>query len=78
MSKNVHFDIDIYTLQYTFLRGILPMKNKYFYPAYFHKAEEGRFWISFLDIPECLTEGDDMAEAYEMLSMHWGSLLKIV
>lgn len=42
------------------------MKNKYFYPAYFHKAEEGGFWISFPDIPECLTQGDDMAEACEM------------
>lgn len=42
------------------------MKNKYFYPAYFHKAEEGGFWISFPDIPECLTQGDSMEEAYEM------------
>lgn len=39
---------------------------KLVYPAYFHKAEEGGFWISFPDIPECLTQGDDMAEAYEM------------
>lgn len=37
-----------------------------FYPAIFHKAEEGGFWISFPDIPECLTEGDDMQQAYEM------------
>ena len=34
--------------------------GKLFYPAIFHKAEEGGFWISFPDIPECLTEGDDM------------------
>lgn len=40
--------------------------NKLFYPAIFHKAEEGGFWISFPDLPECLTEGDDMAQAYEM------------
>ena len=40
--------------------------NKLFYPAVFHKAEEGGFWISFPDFPECLTEGDDMQEAYEM------------
>ena len=40
--------------------------QKLFYPAIFHKAEEGGFWISFPDIPECLTEGDDMAQAYEM------------
>lgn len=39
---------------------------KLFYPALFHKSEEGGFWISFPDIPECLTEGDDMAQAYEM------------
>ncbi len=40
--------------------------NKLFYPALFHKAEEGGFWVSFPDIPECLTQGDDMSEAYEM------------
>ena len=40
--------------------------NRLFYPALFHKAEEGGFWISFPDIPECLTQGDDMAQAYEM------------
>lgn len=32
--------------------------NRLFYLALFHKAEEGGFWISFPDIPECLTEGD--------------------
>ena len=40
--------------------------NKLFYPAIFHTAEEGGFWVSFPDLPECLTEGDDMQEAYEM------------
>ena len=40
--------------------------NKLFYPALFHKAEEGGFWISFPDIPECLTQGDDMTQSYEM------------
>lgn len=40
--------------------------KKLFYPALFHKAEEGGFWISFPDIPECLTQGDDMTQAYEM------------
>lgn len=40
--------------------------GKLFYPAIFHKAEEGGFWISFPDIPECLTEGDNMQQAYEM------------
>lgn len=40
--------------------------NKLFYPAIFHKAEEGGFWVSFPDFAECLTEGDNMTEAYEM------------
>lgn len=40
--------------------------ERLFYPAIFHKAEEGGFWVSFPDIPECLTQGDDMDEAYEM------------
>ena len=42
------------------------MENKLFYPAVFHPAEEGGFWVSFPDIPDCLTQGDDMAQAYEM------------
>lgn len=40
--------------------------KKLFYPSLFHKAEEGGFWVSFPDIPECLTQGDDMEQAYEM------------
>jgi predicted RNase H-like HicB family nuclease len=40
--------------------------KKLFYPALFHKAEDGGFWISFPDLPECLTDGDDMEHAYEM------------
>lgn len=40
--------------------------NRLFYPALFHKAEEGGFWISFPNIPECLTEGDNMEDAYNM------------
>ncbi len=40
--------------------------DKLFYPAIFHIAEEGGFWISFPDLPECLTQGDDMSQAYEM------------
>lgn len=38
--------------------------NRLFYPAIFHKEDEG-FWISFPDFPECFTEGDDMQQAYE-------------
>lgn len=40
--------------------------NKLFYPAVFHRAEEGGFWVSFPDFPECFTEGDGMTRAYEM------------
>ena len=40
--------------------------NKLFYPAIFHTAEEGGFWITFPDIPECVTQGDNMQLAYEM------------
>lgn len=40
--------------------------NRLFYPALFHKAEEGGFWISFPAIPECLTEGYNMEKAYNM------------
>lgn len=40
--------------------------KKLFYPALFHKAGNAGFWVSFPDIPECLTQGDNMNEAYEM------------
>lgn len=42
------------------------MKNRFFYPALFHKEDNGGFWVSFPDVPECLTRGDDMENAYEM------------
>ncbi len=42
------------------------MENTLFYPAIFHNAEEGGFWVTFPDIPECLTEGDNISEAYKM------------
>ncbi len=40
--------------------------KKLFYPALFHKAEEGGFWITFPDFPECMTQGENMQDAYEM------------
>ena len=40
--------------------------KKLFYPALFHKAEEGGFWITFPDFPECMTQGENMQNAYEM------------
>lgn len=39
--------------------------NKLFYPAIFHREQDG-FWVSFPDFPECFTEGDNMEAAYEM------------
>lgn len=49
--------------------------KQYFYPAIFHTAEEGGFWVSFPDLPECLTEGDSMEEAYQMASEALGLAL---
>lgn len=40
--------------------------NKLFFPAIYHKEEDGGFWISFPDLPECLTQGENMQDAYEM------------
>lgn len=40
--------------------------NKLFYPAVFHKAEDDGFWVTFPDLPECMTQGDDMEESYTM------------
>ena len=40
--------------------------NQFFYPAIFHTDEQSGFWISFPDFPECMTQGEDMHEAYEM------------
>lgn len=42
------------------------MNDKFFYPALFHKEDGGGFWVSFPDIPECLTQGTDISQAYEM------------
>ena len=40
--------------------------NKYYYPAIFHVAEEGGFWISFPDFEGILSQGDSFEEAIEM------------
>lgn len=42
------------------------MKKKLFYPAIFHIAEEGGYWVTFPDFPEAFTQGDSMEEAYSM------------
>ena len=39
---------------------------KVMYPAIFHKAEEGGYWVEFPDLDGCLTEGDTLEEAYHM------------
>lgn len=40
--------------------------GKLFYPAIFHEAEEGGFWITFPDFPGCFSQGENMDEAYKM------------
>lgn len=42
------------------------MSDKLFYPAVFRTAEEGGFWITFPDFSDCLTQGENMEEAYKM------------
>ena len=42
------------------------MENKLLYPAVFHHAEEGGFWITFPDFPEAVSEGEDLKDAYLM------------
>ena len=40
--------------------------NKLFYPAVFHEAEEGGFWVTFPDFPGVLTQGNILEESYDM------------
>lgn len=42
------------------------MDKIFFYPAIFHRAEEGGYWVTFPDMPECFTQGEKMQEAYKM------------
>lgn len=37
-----------------------------YYPAKFTPAEEGGYVVTFRDIPEAITQGDDMTEALQM------------
>lgn len=39
---------------------------KTFYPAILYPAEEGGYWISFPDLPECFSEADNLEEAHRM------------
>ena len=40
--------------------------KRLFYPAVFHKAEEGGYWITFSNFPDTFTEGDTLEECYSM------------
>lgn len=42
------------------------MKDTYIYPAIFHRAEEGGYWIEFPDLPGANTQGDKLEEALYM------------
>lgn len=38
---------------------------KYIYPAIFTKEDDGGYLVEFPDLPECYTDGDSLAEAFE-------------
>ena len=42
------------------------MKEKYIYPAIFHTAEEGGYWVEFPDLPMANTQGEDLEDALYM------------
>jgi predicted RNase H-like HicB family nuclease len=44
------------------------------YPALFHPEDEG-YSVSFPDLPGCITEGDDLAEAIDMAQEALGVFL---
>lgn len=39
---------------------------KYIYPAIFHAEKDGTFSVTFPDLEGCLSQGDDLADAYAM------------
>lgn len=45
------------------------------YPAIFHEAEEGGYWVEFPDLPGCVTQGNDAQEAYLMAVEALGLML---
>ena len=51
------------------------MKTKYFYPAIFHRAEEGGYWVEFPDLDGCFTEGDTLEETVSMAKDAIGTYL---
>ena len=50
--------------------------NKLFYPAIFHVAEEGGYWVTFPDFVGCLTQGETVAETYAMAAEALGLVLE--
>lgn len=40
--------------------------DKYVYMAIFNPCEEGGYCVTFPDLPECITEGDTVEEAFRM------------
>lgn len=40
--------------------------SKKIYPAIFHTAEEGGYWVSFPDLEGCVTQGETLEEAFTM------------
>lgn len=45
------------------------------YPAVFH-AQEGGYWVEFPDLPGCVTEGDDIAQAVAEAASALGGYLR--
>ena len=39
--------------------------KRLFYPAIFHSADEGGYWVTFPDFPECMTQGETLDDSYE-------------
>ena len=48
---------------------------QYIYPCVLTPEDEGGFFVSFPDVPEALTGGDDRAEALEMAEDALGAAL---
>lgn len=42
------------------------MTKNIYYPAIFHIAEEGGYWISFPDFEECFSQGESIDEAFSV------------
>ena len=44
----------------------LKIMAKYLFPAVFVKEDNGQYSVSFPDIPQCYTCGDDLQDAFDM------------